>query len=30
MIATSPNDIANTRDCELVRPILKQFPQKDD
>ena len=24
-IATSPNDIANTRDCEPVRPMLKQF-----
>lgn len=30
-IATSPashNDIANTRDCEPVRPILKQFPKR--
>ena len=24
----SPNDIANTRDCEPVRPILKQFPKR--
>ena len=24
----SPNDIANTRDCEPVRPILKHFPKR--
>ena len=27
-IDTSPNDIADTRDCEPVRPILKQFPKR--
>ena len=27
-IVTSPNDIANTRDCEPVRPVLKQFPKR--
>ena len=26
--ATSPNDIANTRDCEPVRPVLKQLPRR--
>ena len=27
-VVTSPNDIANTRDCEPVRPVLKQFPKR--
>ena len=27
-IATSSNDIANTRDCGPVRPMLKQFPKR--
>ena len=29
-IEGTPNDIAKSRDCRPIRPVLKQFSQKDD